>query len=50
MLPGVNIEATTESTIKLIWTTAVPSIAGIISLSTLFTPKNLKFAYLKPDI
>ena len=45
MLPGASIDATIESTIRFIWTTAVPRIAGNISLSTLFTPEYLKFTF-----
>ena len=45
MLPIASIEATIESIIRLICTTAVPSIAGNISLITLFTPSNLKFIF-----
>ena len=45
MLPLTKSDATIESTIKFIWTTAVPSIAGNINLITLLTPENLKLIF-----
>ena len=42
MPPAANSDATTESINKLIWTTADPIMAGVISLSTFLTPSNWK--------